>query len=161
MYHGLLAGHLGPSGAHGHAAAPITLGCWRGEGHGSPVDVGASVCLLREATRGRAADGMVVRRPWSAFSDVDRTQPSVRIVGCASGEIRGHKRRCRTRGLLQGPYRVADVVQPSLPSHIGEFTQQNYRNYDVHSTLDIFFSLRLVEVSFRSQSSLYKHTHKT
>ena len=70
-----------PSGAHGHAAAPITLGCWRGEGHGSPVDVAASVCLSREAPRGRAADGMVIRRPWSAFSDVDITQPPVRITG--------------------------------------------------------------------------------
>ena len=81
MQHGGLACLLRPSGADGHAAAPSTIRCGRREAHGSLVDVGASACLSREAPRGRAADGMVIRRSRSAFSDVDITPPPVRITG--------------------------------------------------------------------------------
>ena len=67
-----------------------------------------------------------------AFSDVDRTQPSVRIKGSASGKIRTHARRCRTRGLLQGPYRVADVFgQAFLPTSESSLNRSKFTDFDV------------------------------
>ena len=98
-----------PVSAFAYAAAQalrIVVGL---EGRGLRMGYERLTVPPRDCSRDSAVHGTAARCPWSAFSDVDRTQPSVRIKGSASGKIRTHARRCRTRGLLQGPYRVADA----------------------------------------------------